>query len=200
MIAYEVAEGVLLNVAGGAIKAGKLPKMIAALEKLPGVDPAKLGQLAKAAGAGIGDALKQGKHDGKIDAVREIPITPTVVKDSLGRIKSSRVTITIDNLYGGTNTTNAARNLTRPDDAGHIIGKLLGGKGGARSDNIFAQLPGINRGSFAKHEQWVASQLRTGKHVEVEVQLIYKGNSTRPVRIKYTTIIGGIKKTVTFGN
>jgi len=36
--------------AGGAIKAGKLPKMIAALEKLPGVDPAKLGQLAKAAG------------------------------------------------------------------------------------------------------------------------------------------------------
>jgi len=37
-------------VAGGAIKAGKLPKMIAALEKLPGVDPAKLGQLAKAAG------------------------------------------------------------------------------------------------------------------------------------------------------
>jgi len=50
MIAYEVAEGVLLNVAGGAIKAGKLPKMIAALENLPGVDPAKLGQLAKAAG------------------------------------------------------------------------------------------------------------------------------------------------------
>jgi len=45
-----VAEGVLLNVAGGAIKAGKLPKMIAALEKLPGVDPAKLGQLAKAVG------------------------------------------------------------------------------------------------------------------------------------------------------
>jgi len=43
-------QSVLLNVAGGAIKAGKLPKMIAALEKLPGVDPAKLGQLAKAAG------------------------------------------------------------------------------------------------------------------------------------------------------
>jgi len=42
MIAYEVAEAVVLNVAGGAIKAGKLPKMIAALEKLPGVDPAKL--------------------------------------------------------------------------------------------------------------------------------------------------------------
>jgi len=50
MIAYEAAEGVLLNVAGGAIKAGKLPKMIAALEKLPGVDPAKLDKLAKAAG------------------------------------------------------------------------------------------------------------------------------------------------------
>jgi len=49
MIAYEVGEAALLNAASGAIKAGKLPKMIAALGKIPGVNAGKLNNLINAA-------------------------------------------------------------------------------------------------------------------------------------------------------
>jgi hypothetical protein len=133
--------------------------------------------------------------------VRGVPVTAQVTKDAAGRITSSSATITIDNLYGGTGTTAAARAMTSPDDAGHIIGKLLGGPGGATSDNIFAQLPGINRGQYAQFEQRIAAQVRAGKSVQVKVTLIYPdATSTRPVRIKYDATVDGNTTTRMFDN
>lgn len=106
-----------------------------------------------------------------------------------------------ENLYGGTGTTDAARALTAPDDAGHIIGRLLGGQGGATSNNIFAQLPAVNRGAFRQHEAWVAAQVRAGKKVQVRVDLIYPNATTaRPSRILYYTTVDGITTTTRFAN
>jgi hypothetical protein len=125
----------------------------------------------------------------------------TVLKDKLGRITSGSTTIKPENLYGGTPSTPAARGLTAPDDAGHIIGKLLGGEGGAKSQNIFAQLPAVNRGAFRQHEKWVAEQVRAGRSVAVKVELLYPNqHTTRPSKIRYHTIIDGVESFTDFLN
>ena len=86
------------------------------------------------------------------------------------RITSSSATMTQANLHGGTSATKAARNgFAAGDDAGHIFGKLLGGKGGASSDNIFPQLSKVNRGVYAKAEQQLARELKNGKTVAAKV-------------------------------
>jgi hypothetical protein len=58
----------------------------------------------------------------------------------------------------------------------------------------------INRGAFKTYEGWVASQVRQGKSVEVEVRLIYKDASNRPSGIEYITTIDGETRTKIFGN
>jgi hypothetical protein len=131
-----------------------------------------------------------------------VPVRPTVVTDpATGRIISSSATIRPENLNGGTATTSAARALATPDDAGHIMGRLLGGQGGATSDNIFAQLPAVNRGAFRQHEAWVASQVRAGRNVHVTVEFIYPNTtSTRPSLIRYYTTVDGVTTIERFAN
>jgi len=161
-------------------------------------------EIAAAAAAAVrrhGDEAVEGAVRVAKAASKGIPVTPNVVKDGFGRIISSKSRIVKGNLYGGTGTTAAARKLASGgDDAGHIIGKLLGGRGGASSDNILSQLPAINRGSFRKHERWVADQIMAGSVVDVNIRLVYRGGAKRPVRIIYTTIVDGVKKTIGFPN
>jgi RHS repeat-associated protein len=130
------------------------------------------------------------------------PVKPSVTKDASGRITHSSATITQGNLRGGTGTTEASRRgLGAGDDAGHIIGRLLGGQGGATADNIFPQLSSVNRGQYRVHEAWVADQVRHGHNVQVDVQLVYpNATSTRPSQIIYTTTVNGTPTTVTFNN
>ena len=118
-----------------------------------------------------------------------------------GRIKSVTATIRPENVHGGTSTTAAARALAAPDDAGHIVAKLLGGQGGATSDNVMAQLPAINRGPFRDFEKWIASQVKAGKSVEVELVLSYPDATTlRPSGITYTVTVDGVATTRLFAN
>ena len=130
-----------------------------------------------------------------------VPVRPAVATDSAGRIISSSASILPENLYGGTGTTRAARALTSPDDAGHIIGRLLGGQGGATSNNVMAQLPAVNRGGFRAHEALVAAQVKAGKSVHVQVELIYPNATTvRPSAIRYHTTVDGVTTVTNFGN
>lgn len=79
------------------------------------------------------------------------------------------------------------------DDAGHIIGKALGGPGNV--GNIFPQHPGMNRGAFRAFEQEIAKMV-AAKHggrwvykqpIVVSVSFNYGGKvrPDRPTRVNY---------------
>ncbi|WP_256576414.1 RHS repeat-associated core domain-containing protein, partial [Pseudomonas sp. KK4] len=78
-------------------------------------------------------------------------VTTSVTRGAAGQPLKATATITPKDLGTGTATNESsrfwARSLGNPDDdAGHIIGKLLGGAGG--KNGVFPQLKGINRGSL----------------------------------------------------
>ena len=132
---------------------------------------------------------------------RGVPVGATVVKGANGRITSVSATIKPENLYGGTSTTPAARAMAAPDDAGHIIARLLGGRGGLNSDNVFAQLSAVNRGEFREFEKVIASDVRAGKNVNVDIQFIYPDATTdRPSGIRYSVTVDGTTTTRLFDN
>jgi len=132
-----------------------------------------------------------------------VSIKTTVTYDAKNRIETAEATIKVENLYGGTNTTASARRWAGSFgnyDAGHIFGKLLGGRGGRNSENIFPQLPPTNRGAYAQHEQKVADAVADGKNVYAKVELLYRGASSVPYLVRYTTTIDGVTITKDFGN
>ncbi|MDP4147179.1 MAG: DNA/RNA non-specific endonuclease [Bacillota bacterium] len=114
--------------------------------------------------------------------------------------------ITPETIGKGTATSEQARDLAQNlgknnDDAGHAIGKNLGGLGGATSGNIFPQNLSMNRGEYSQFEQKVVDYINTtGKSVEIKVTPKYTGGSTRPFEIDYTTTIDGVTTTTTFAN
>ncbi|WP_318192318.1 DNA/RNA non-specific endonuclease [Pseudomonas fluorescens] len=97
-------------------------------------------------------------------------------------------TITAKDLGTGTATNKSSRLWARglgeaDDDAGHIVGKLLGGSGG--KGGVFPQLPGINRGLFRDFEKDVANFVRTKGPVDVDIKFVYNTSLTRPDEIVY---------------
>jgi hypothetical protein len=133
--------------------------------------------------------------------LKGVPAVIAITRDSAGRVTSAAATITPDNLFGGTGTTAASRAIATPDDAGHIIGRALGGPGGVSSGNIIPQVPAINRGAFAQFEGGVLEQVKAGKSVQVRVELIYPdGATTKPSMIRYYTTIDGVTQMTPFAN
>lgn len=105
----------------------------------------------------------------------------------------------------GTATNESSRKLARSlgkrtDDAGHAIGKKLGGPGGSTSGNIFPQSPSVNRGDFRAFEKKVADAVLKEKEVYVLVEPKYKQGSTRPHEIVYKVRIDSKTNTETFPN
>jgi RHS repeat-associated protein len=123
-------------------------------------------------------------------------LEPRVRTGASGELKSSFAKIEPQNLYAGTPTTEAARDLARSlgeatDDAGHAFGKRLGGKGGATSGNIFSQAPNINRGAFAQFEKQIAGHVANGDQVFGRVVPRYLPGATRPFEIFYQARVNG---------
>jgi hypothetical protein len=117
--------------------------------------------------------------------------------DSSGRVVSAYAHVTLADIGKGTAATSAARAMARTlgtstDDAGHLIAKVLGGKGGKRAGNIFPALSSTNRGQMATIEKFLAKEVRLGKDVHVRVTLKYSGTSTRPDKIVYQYRIDGV--------
>jgi hypothetical protein len=86
-------------------------------------------------------------------------------RDSLNRITAVVARVRPADLYRGTSATNSARAFVRAvgkagDDAGHFIAELLGGPGGKKAGNIFAQNAHINRGVFRDFERDIARYIR----------------------------------------
>jgi hypothetical protein len=118
------------------------------------------------------------------------------VRSAEGIIKADGNTI-----LGGTATNSSsvlrARSLGRAnDDAGHVVGKQLGGNGGV--DYIFPQSININRGAFAIYESKIKAQVIQRKSVYIVVELIYGSTlePTRPTKIKYRVYTDATKKSV----
>jgi hypothetical protein len=125
--------------------------------------------------------------------------------DTSGRVRAAFAHITPADLRTGTATNKATRVAARSlgnstDDAGHLIGKLLGGPGGKKAGNFFPQNLSVNRGAFRDLEGYVASQVAAGKNVQVKVNLKYPGSSTRPSKIVYQVRVDGTTTPYTFLN
>lgn len=120
-----------------------------------------------------------------------------ITPDAQGRVRSALAHITPADLGTGTATNSATRATARAlgnstDDAGHLIGRLLGGPGGKRSENFFAQNPHINRGAFRDMEGQVADLVRNGHDVWLRVTPKYSGAATRPFELQVQIRVDGV--------
>ena len=121
------------------------------------------------------------------------------VHSSNGELKSAFAQITPANIGKGTGTTAAARRYVRKlgkpnDDAGHAIGKELGGDGSVRGRNVFPQSPHFNRGLQRQIEADIKKDVLAGKQVFVRVVPKYHPGSTRPHQITYQVRTDGVTK------
>jgi len=115
-------------------------------------------------------------------------VDPTYTRGSQGEIKTARVTVTKSDLGTGTGTNASSRSHARgmgsgTEDAGHVIGKRLGGSGGV--DHVFPQNPKINRGEFRVFEGRVADLVKTTGSADISIRLKYSRGKTRPHTIVY---------------
>jgi len=122
-----------------------------------------------------------------------------------GRIESAFAKIELQHLLTGTRTTAEARTLARQaggaaDDAGHLIGRALGGRGGATSGNIIPQAPRINRGEFRQFETMIAQRVAAGDQVYIRIVPRYRGGDLRPYEILYQARINGKTVSQAFPN
>jgi hypothetical protein len=119
--------------------------------------------------------------------------TPTVVRGQNNRPESATATVTPDDIKtrgSGTNASSREHSETlgnnNNDDAGHILGNKLGGKGG--KDNIFPQDPATNRGKYREFEAAVAKDIMKNGSADLSWTFHYgdPDNPDRPTKIEYT--------------
>lgn len=123
-------------------------------------------------------------------------LTYRVTLGNKGELRSVFAKIEPHHIGTGSNTNKASRDFARmlgraTDDAGHGIGRNLGGPGGKTSGNIFPQTPNVNRGAFQQFEQQIVKAVQNGKDVFVRVVPKYAAGSTRPHEIYYYVRIDG---------
>jgi hypothetical protein len=108
-----------------------------------------------------------------------------------GEVQSATATVTQAERNKGTNTNASSRKYARglgesTDDAGHIVGKQLGGSGGKK--NVFPQNTNLNRGQFAQFEGRVADMVDKKGDVKITVEFEYGKGGTRPTKVKYSAV------------
>ena len=118
-----------------------------------------------------------------------LAIIPTVTKGANKEVLTAEATIKRSDLGTGTDTNAASRKYARSlgnadDDAGHMIGKQLGGSGGKR--NVFPQDFHVNRGEFAQFEGRVVDFIDLHGQADIQIKFQYKNGGTRPTKITYT--------------
>jgi hypothetical protein len=129
---------------------------------------------------------------------------PTVTRGANGEVLTARATVSKADLKTGTTTNQSSRDYARSlgnetDDAGHILGNVLGGQGG--KGNVFPQLPAINRGDYRTFEKEVRKYINDHGSVDIDWTSVYSNGGTRPTDIIYNVSQNG--KTVLhsiFGN
>jgi hypothetical protein len=139
------------------------------------------------------------------NAVPNSVLAPRFRTGSNGRLESAFARIEPQHIGTGTGTNDATRLFARTfgnatDDAGHAIGRNLGGSGTDIS-NIIPQSPNVNRGAFRQFEQQITRQVEAGNRVFVRVVPRYESAAaTRPNQIVYQVRVNGETITRTFDN
>ncbi|WP_308418922.1 DNA/RNA non-specific endonuclease [Iodobacter violaceini] len=120
-----------------------------------------------------------------------------------GELRSATAKITQADIGKGTCTNCSSRAKARAlgegcDDAGHAIGKQLGGDGGV--NGTFPQNPNINRGVFRDFENDTARRVQAGDNVILRVTPVYNAGSTRPHEVIYQRRVNGVTERHVFNN
>ncbi|MBI3560526.1 MAG: DNA/RNA non-specific endonuclease [Gammaproteobacteria bacterium] len=174
-----------------------------------------------ACGAGVGKmaagaiiakgSVKLAEHEIEKQITKEIvkdankALRPRFVAGTNGRLESVFAKIEPRHIGAGSETNSKTRLFARSlgeatDDAGHAIGKNLGGSG-TDITNIIPQAPSINRGAFSQFEQQISREVKSGKEVFVRVVPKYESAAaTRPSEIVYQVRINGETITRIFNN
>ncbi|MCA7015034.1 DNA/RNA non-specific endonuclease, partial [Dickeya dadantii] len=121
---------------------------------------------------------------------------PTLTHGANGEILSAKATVSKAELRTGSGTNQSSRDYARSlgnqtDDAGHILGNVLGGQGG--KGNVFPQLPAINRGQYRDFEKVVKDYIGQHGSVDIEWAFKYGNGGTRPTEIYYDVYQNGQK-------
>jgi hypothetical protein len=74
------------------------------------------------------------------------------------------------------------------DDAGHLIGDRFGGS--PDIDNLVSQLSDVNKGEYKKLENEFADAIKRAENVQVKIEVVYEGGSSRPSEIIVNYKIG----------
>ena len=114
--------------------------------------------------------------------------TPKVKLGSLGEVRSASVVLKRSYLGKGKATNKGNRDYARglgkcDDDAGHILGKLLGGS--RSNQNMFPQLRKINRGAYRDFERKVHNIIDKDGKALLKWKFEYANGGTRPTGIVY---------------
>ncbi|WP_181462056.1 DNA/RNA non-specific endonuclease, partial [Lonsdalea populi] len=121
---------------------------------------------------------------------------PTITRGANGEIASARATVSPADLKTGTAVNSSARDAIKAiglpgDDAGHILGKVLGGQGG--KGNLFPQLSKINRGDYRMFEKSVRDYISQHGAVDIEWTFKYANGGLRPTGVQYDVYQNGSK-------
>ncbi|MCA0972227.1 DNA/RNA non-specific endonuclease [Halobacillus litoralis] len=120
--------------------------------------------------------------------------------DSEGRISNAEATLQL----GKTNRNNyAQRTVGREDrlpddDGGHLIASIF--KGSGEIDNLLPMNATLNRKEYKSLETSWKKALESGKTVEVKIEPIYKGSSSRPTKFEVEYKINSKKYELNLSN
>jgi hypothetical protein len=112
--------------------------------------------------------------------------------DASERLQKVVARIGTRHLGTGTRATSAARSEIlisgglASDDAGHLLARILGGRGGKSASNIVAINSVLNRGKMAQFESRIAEYIRTNSvAARISASVDYVGRDGRPSQITY---------------
>lgn len=84
------------------------------------------------------------------------------------------------------------------DQGGHLIAQILGGP--VEHINIVPMSSKLNQGSWKAMENELASLLKSGKKIDIDISLFYPNNKLRPHKINVIAMIDGVPKRYSFLN
>lgn len=89
--------------------------------------------------------------------------------------------------------------MRETDDRGHLIADRFNGSGGI--ENLVPMDSDLNQhGDYKKMENTLADAMKDGAKVELKVEPVYKGDSTRPSEFRVTYTIDGDKEVNVYKN
>ena len=123
--------------------------------------------------------------------------------DAEGRVISAEGELQVKNHDGRSEMDSRASvdkgDMRNTDDRGHLIADRFNGSGGI--ENLVPMDSELNQhGDYKKMENTLADAMKDGVKVELKVEPVYEGDSTRPSEFRVTYSMDGEKEVAVFKN